>query len=333
VTRRFCQIAGVLCLGLLAASAPDKAVEPPVPAGRSTHPAGGYWLGAELFGTPAARRAAAESLAAGVRAEHPKGASPPGITVGRVDDLEETVSWLSRFVFPRAISPAQDERTIHEAEAPVPGGELLSAHGVHLVSLIVSGATADLGLRKIRWPSGPGEILPGSPTWTPAALLPDRAPLFAMPAATMPPASERYAIIQRAGDLYVLGTVDRCTGEQPVQTCLRWLQVVARDGNRFRGGYLPAFWVARLSKWLPAPTSIPRAQLIESGVFRGRAQWLLVARLDDGILHRATVEAPLLGNRFPDASLHVSGSTAVVTMDGEPEQHIALTAAMDRRPD
>jgi hypothetical protein len=198
---------------------------------------------------------------------------------------------------------------------------------------VASGATPDLGLRTIRWPSDPRAILPDDLAWEPAALLPDRAPLFATPAATLPPAGERYAIIRRAGDLYVLGMVDRCVGEQPKRTCLRWLQVVARDGNRFRGGYLPAFWVAHRSKWLPAPTGVPRAQLLASGVVDGRAQWLLVARIDDGTLHRTTIEAPLAGNRFPGASLRVSGDLAVVTVDGQPERRLELGAAMDRRPD
>lgn len=323
-----------LGIGLIAAWAQARTPTPPEPPRSEPAAAGGYWLGAELFGTPAARRAAAETLAEGLGADHPARGSPPGITIGRVETVQEAVRWVSRFVFPRAIPSAPDQHELHEAAAPVPGGELLSAHGVRLVALVVSGATPDLGLRKVSWPSRTEEILPGDLRWTPAALLPDRAPLFATPAASMPPAGERYATIRRTGDLYVLGKVDRCSGSQDRgRTCLRWLQVVARDGSRFRGGYLPAFWVARRADWVPEPTVVPRAQLLQSGVSEGRAQWLLVARIEDGTLHRETIEAPMLEKRFPRASLRVSGTMAVVTVEGQPERQVALTAAMDRRPD
>jgi hypothetical protein len=333
VTKQIRLLIAILGLGVVAGWAPaSKEAPPPAPQRTAVAP-NGYWLGAELFGTPAGRRAAAEQLAEGLSAEHPARGSPPGITVGRVETVQDAVGWVSRFVFPRSIQPSSDEHALHEAATPSPGGELLQAHGVHLVALVVSGATPDLGLRQIRWPSRPAEALPKDLPWAPAALLPDRAPLFAAPAAAMPRAQDRYATIHRTGDLYVLGTVDRCTGERPERTCLRWLQVVTRDGVRFRGGYLPAFWVARRSDWLPTPATVPRAQILRSGVVEGRAQWLLVARADDGTLHRTTIEAPMRGDRFPSASLRVSGDVAFVTVEGQPEQQVVVTAAMDRRPD
>jgi hypothetical protein len=209
-----------------------------------------------------------------------------------------------------------------------------------LVALTVQGRTAEGNARTIQWPKDQSELLPPELPWIPAALVPDRAPLFAAPAARIPPTSERYAMVRRAGGLFVLGALDRCddrapplpgSNQPPARECLRWYQVVARDGERFQAGYLPAFQVAIVEDWQRGQGALPRAQLIASGTRGGAAQFVLLARARDNSLHRVTLEAPLDGDAFPEATLRVDGDWAEVRFAGAAPRRIALDASMDAR--
>jgi hypothetical protein len=113
--------------------------------------------------------------------------------------------------------------------------------------------------------------------------------------------------------------------------CLRWAQVISRDGDEFHAGYLPASQVATVDGWRRGAGAAPRAQLLASGTTGARAQFVLVARTREGGLHRRTLEAPLVGDAYPAARLRVDGEWATVEFAGAPAQRIALDASMDAR--
>jgi hypothetical protein len=167
--------------------------------------------------------------------------------------------------------------------------------------------------------------------WASAVLLADRAPLFAAPAAHVPPASERYAQVRKSGSLFILGYADRCTAATGERVCLRWAQVVARDSDDFRGGYLPAFQVARVDGWVRGAGQNPRVQVLAAGTAGASAQFVLVARTRDGQLHRRTLVTPLVGDAYPAARVRVDGYWATVEFTGAPPQRHALDASLDAR--
>lgn len=301
--------------------APSPAPAPPLAAG--------YWVGAHLLGPGPAVMAATEAMSLGTSVEGAPTSS--GAIVGQVASVHEALQFVARWAFD-GVAPPPDDRTLRQPPARPPGGELLTRHGAVLVALTVQGRTADGGLRAIQWPKEQAELLPPDLAWQPAALLPERAPVFAAPAPRVPPASERFALARRSGGLFVLGALDRCDGAGDARTCLRWLQVVAREGERFVAGYLPAFQVALQAGWRRGQGALPRAQLIASGTRGGVAQFLLVARARDNVLHRLTLEAPLAGEAFPEATLRVEGDLAIVEFAGAPARRIALDATMDARP-
>ena len=138
----------------------------------------------------------------------------------------------------------------------------------------------------------------------------------------------------RSGGLFVLGTLDRCeTPAHGPRRCLRWAQVVARDGDRFTPGYLPAMHVARQDRWIRGAGRLPRAQVIVTGATGNRVELLLLARGRDDALHRRMLSAPLLdGDDLPDLELHVEGDWGTLTVGGGTPQRIALDATMDERP-
>lgn len=295
-------------------------------------PPGGYWLGVDLAERegPGVERALDTLREARVPFE-PTGEAPPGATVGHTSRIQDAMVWVGRWAFAQAVGFGDDPARIRQAEAPVAGGELWS-HGVHLLALIVSGATPDGGLRPILWPADPAEILPDGHAFQPAALVPAAAPLFAMPAPVVPPARERVAMARRRGGLYVLGTLDRCVEHRGSEQCLRWVQVVVRDDNRFVPGYLPAFQVVLSSRWIPDTTSLPRVQLTASSRRAGAAALELVGRGHDGVLRRASVELPPPDGSFPVPMLQVEGNAAVITVPGTRSTRLPLDATLSRRP-
>lgn len=310
-----------------AAPAPAK---PPAPAPAPALPAaGGYWVGAHLLGPGPGVIAATEAMSLGTSTEGAPASA--GVIVGQTPALHDALRFVARWAFAATV-PGLDDRAIRQPTAPVPGGDLLERHGVVVVALTVQGRSADGSLRAIQWPREQKDVLPPELAWQPAALLPDRAPLFAAPAARVPPAGERYAQARRGGGLFVLGALDRCADVDGRRDCLRWLQVVARDGERFQAGYLPAFQVALADRWQRGQGNLPRAQLIASGTRGDAAVFVLVARARDNAVHRLTLETPLAGDAYPEATLRVDGDWAIVGFAGAPERRIALDATMDARP-
>lgn len=323
-------IAPVLC-ALVCATA---AAEPPPAAPTS----GGYWLGAHLLGPGPGVLAATEAMSLGTSVEGAP--TSVGAVVGQVGTIHDAMRFVARWAFAGVAGAARD-RNLRQPPAPVPGGDLLPTHGAVLVALTVQGRSPEGGARTVQWPKEQSELLPPDLPWIPAALVPDRAPLFAAPAARVPPTSERFALARRAGSLFVLGALDRCDDRstprpgvpgEPVRTCLRWYQVVVRDGERFQAGYLPAFQVALVDDWRRGQGALPRAQLIASGTRGDTAQFVLLARARDNTVHRLTLEAPLTGDAFPEATLAVDGDWAEVRFAGAAPRRIALDATMDARP-
>ena len=287
----------------------------------------GYWLGVELAEREGPGvEAALDALRASRDDYHPDLEEDVGVVVGHVSRVEDALVWVSRWAF-----DDPGARGSRKEDAPAPGEHLLTDHGVHLRALILTGSTPDGGRRTIQWPADPRAILPPELGWTAASLVPDRAPLFATPSHRLPPAAQRHAMARRRGALYVVDTVERCA-EEAEPRCLRWVQVVSRDGDRFVPGYLPAHQVALLDAWVPSPTELPRAQLIESG-HRGSSVWfLLVARGADGVLRQRALRIAAGPDGAPTPMLQVSAAGATVTFPGRAPDTLALDASLDARP-
>ena len=311
-----------------ASPAPPVVAPPPAPAPPA---AAGYWLGARLLGPPAAKLAALEAIALPTGID----GAPDDTVAGQVETLPEAMAWVARWAFagdalPRpTLEPA--DSPLHLGPAPIPGGTLFTGHGAVLHALSVRGRSIDGSTRAIRWPQAAAEVTPPDLAWLPAVLLTDRAPLFAAPAARVPPAAERFAQVRRSGHLWILGHVDRCSAAAGERVCLRWAQVVARDGDEFRAGYLPAYQLAPIDAWRRGAGAAPRAQVLASGTIGARAQFVLIARTRDGGLHRKTLEAPLVGDAYPAARLRVEGEWATIEFTGAKSQRVALDTTLDAR--
>lgn len=296
----------------------------------------GYWLSVDLIGPAAARSEAAFSMSAETAPRSPRDGRLPGQAVGHVSDIHAVVAWLERHAFGTATAPLPfDPAMLHQTAAPDVAGTLRETFGVQLRAVVVTGATTAGDRRTIEWPTDATRIMPSTTSWHVAALLPDAAPLFAAPSVRVPPASERFTLARRRGDVFVVGMVDRCE-ETPTYRCTRWVQAVIRNGDRFVPGYLPAAQVALRDRWVSStPENLPRAQLLRVGVRDRDAQFLLVARDAAGVLHRRTLDAPLqqgtAGAGFPDVTLAVSATQATVTQAGQ-VQVFDLDATLDTRP-
>ncbi len=296
----------------------------------------GYWLSVDLIGPAAARSEAAFSMSAQTAPKSPRDGRLPGQAVGHVSDIHAVLAWLERHAFGTTTAALPfDPAMLHQTAAPRVAGTLRDTFGVQLRAVVVTGATAAGDRRAIEWPTDATRIMPPETSWHVAALLPDAAPLFAAPAVRVPPASQRFTLARRRGDVFVVGMVDRCE-QLPQRSCTRWVQAVIRDGDRFVPGYLPAAQVALRDRWLSStPENLPRAQLLRVGVRGEEAQLLLVARDAAGVLHRRTIDAPLqqgtAGAGFPDVELTVAGTRAIVTQGGQ-VQVFELDATLDARP-
>ena len=313
------------------AAAPPQPAAPPSAAADIKD---GYWVSVELLGTPASRTTATEALSQGLSPRSPRDGLLPGEALGHAPDIHTAMRWVTTHAFERTaeldeVTLASDLRT---GPAPVPGAGLRRKFGVVLRKFTLSGATVHGDRRVIDWPADPTIVLPPEAKWQSGDLIPTAAPLFAAPGASVPPSRERYAMARREGSLYVLGTLDRCRPRGSTQTCLRWAQVVVRDGDDFVAGYLPAFQVSLRSAWIPDTSTLPRATLIRSGLQGDEAVWELLVRTEPGVLHRTTVRAPSSGARFPAATLRLDGGAAIVAVSGAAEQRFPLDASLDVRP-
>ncbi len=312
-----CLIAGAIGLAPVSSAAPPR---------RS------YWLSVELLGPEDARSAALAELRQDPDPVDPP-AGVPGAVVGRAETIQEAVRWVATEVFDGAPLGAAEEATLlREPTAPVPGRRILATHGAYLASMIITGAGENDQVRRISWPRNAAEVLPDDSPWTDAQLVPARAPLFAAPSPTIPPARERHAIAHRGGGLYRLGVLDRCAGAGPDLRCLRWVQVVARSEDEFVGGYLPAFMVADPNAWVRGRTQFPAAQLVNSAVVDGQAQLVLLAFAADGTRHQKVLEVPLVDGRYPTASLGLAGQAVTLEIEGAPPVRLDLSADLDRYP-
>jgi hypothetical protein len=260
----------------------------------------------------------------------PPPAELPGEAVAHVADIRAALQWVEANAFAEA--PADDivdPLELRREAAAVIGGSQYAELGVQLQALALSGLTPLQEYRAVDWPVEPDTILPEGTTWITADLVPNAAPIFAAPAAAIPPASERHATIHRRGQLFVVRMIDRCEEQQ--RRCLRWAQVVARDGDRFIPGYVPAFQVAIRRDWMRGEGELPRAILIRSGLDGQRARWQLVARARDETVHRTTFTTASNGDAFPDASLSVEGDWGIVVAGAAQPQRVALDASLTPR--
>lgn len=301
-------------------------------------PAGGYWLSAQLDGGGGQRAQAATEMSGDAERVFPldPAATLPGEAIARVARVQEAMLWVSRWAFDGHVVGVSDTpQRIREAAAPSPGAGLHKRHGVILRALVVTGATSSDGVREIGWPLDQESILPPDSEWIAAALVPKVAPLFGAPAPYVPPAAERSGQARRSGGLYLLGYLDRCSsssdGEKAKRTCMRWAQVVARDGDHFTPGYLPAFQVATLEAWVRTPGNLPRAQLIASAIEGDKAFLHLLVRLKDNTLHGQTLELGAVDGGFPHVEFGINAEVALLKIDGELPLEVELSPDMDRR--
>ncbi len=286
------------------------------------------WLSAEIQGPAPDRLAAVPYLAEGTSSI---AAAPTRITgqfVGAVDDLGAALAWVDRALFPGPPLP-WGPNAVAEPAAPAPGARLLDEFGLHLLAVAVHEPGADGGAVALRWPT---QTPPLPERWRPAALVASRAPLFAAPSPTLPPADERHAVVLRRHDLWALGAVDRCAGADAQRRCLRWLQVIARDGDRFVGGYLPASHVTLQDAWVRHKSGLPRAHLTPHAIRGSEALFVVHARTRDQLLHRVTVALPAIDGGFPALNFTIEGDEAVLTPPAGEPARVRLDPAMDARP-
>jgi len=289
--------------------------------------ADGYWLSAELTGAANTRTAAAAKMAP----EHSEPRSPPplaGHYVGHVAKLAQALAWIDHWAFTGTPLPRYGDLPLSLGAAPIPGGALADGFGSYLLALVLDEMDDDGGSRGFTWPKEPPE-LPAS--WVPAAILSQRAPIFAAPAPRLPPVAESHDMALRSDDVYLLGTVDRCETVAGHRHCLRWAQVLVQGHGRWRSGYVPAPQVAAIDGWLRAPAGLPRVHAIPASIVDDEALYVIIIRTRDYELHRTTVRAPNAGNAFPALDLELTGDEVVISVGGEELTRRSLNASVDAR--
>lgn len=274
---------------------------------------GGFWLSVELIGPRGAQLEAAGSLVdPEVEVGLPRGGRPPpGELIGRVATLEQALAWIDRHAFgePAVGFPAPGH--VNERSAPIPAGGLHERYGVVTTALVVTAASELGGTREFPWPSVDQLPTPPGSDWRAAELLAPRVPLFAAPAATIPPASERFLELGTTSDVWLLGLLDRCDA---AGTCTRWAQLVAREGDRFRAGWVPAIHALPFAAWVhddATPGRPRRWALVESHREPGHVVFALLER--EGELLRVTPHRVAhVGPGWPIAELVVLAGEPVV---------------------
>lgn len=268
---------------------------------------GGFWLSLELIGPRGAQIDAARSLAQPpVIDALPRGGSPPpGELVGRVDTLEQALSWVDANSF-ADLGEGEDA-------TPIPGGQLYEDHALFLTALVVTGGAIG-GTQPYPWP--PAGVLPIPPgaSWRPARLAVARAPMFAAPAPRLPPASERYQIVAIDDSVWLLDSVDRC---DDAGACLRWAQILVRRGDRFFGGWVPATQVIPDSAWVGGPGE-RRFALLPSHRTRASVGFALIEQRGDRREPALGLRHAYAGAAWPDAVVEVLGEELVALIDAEP---------------
>ncbi|PRQ06363.1 hypothetical protein [Enhygromyxa salina] len=268
---------------------------------------GGFWLSVELIGPRGAQIDAARSLAQPpVIDALPRGGSPPpGELVGRVDTLEQALSWVDANSFAPLVEG--------EAATPIPGGHLYQDHELFLTALVVTvGSTSST--HTYPWPTADVLPIPPGAAWQPASLAVARAPLFAAPAPHLPPASERYQVVSIDDAVWLLDSVDRCDDDG---TCLRWAQILVRRGDRFFGGWVPATQVVPDSAWVGGPGERRFAVLLSHRT-RAEAGVALIEQRGDRREPALGLRAAHAGAAWPSAVVEVLGEELVALIGGEP---------------
>jgi hypothetical protein len=298
----------------LVRAGPPPEPQPPQPDTIVVPPVAGFWLSLELIGPRGAQIDVAEAqrVAPIVDALPRGGAPPPGELVGRVDTLEQALAWIEQHAFEGGAVGFDDPSDPGTAApAPLPGGGLLREHGVHLTALVLTAASSSGGTELYPWP--PASVLPTPSSWLPASLAVDRAPMFAAPAPELPPASERYRVVARQDSIWQLGALDRCT---PERACLRWAQVLVRQGDRWFGGWLPAALVVADRDWVAGPDERSVA-LLASHRDRAEVGYVLLERRRDRHEPPRGLTHPHAGATWPAASVQILGEqlTALIAND------------------
>lgn len=314
----------VVVAGLLLAptGVPPDAPEP--------DPTVAYGLDPQLTGPEHDVAAARERLLADVREHAPDRGAPNGSSTsrGRVTNLAGALDWVHRWAFPTAVG---FDHALRDVVAPRPGGQPFGMAQLRALRIIPVNADGTDG--RLQWPTDPRPLVQGlRPGWRVAAVLAERAPLFAAPAPRLPPAAERSGWALRRGDILMLGELDRCTGG-PQRLCMRWAQVVARVDEGFAPGYLPTAQIAPLGDWIEGDAPLPRAQLRPVGLDGDTSIWQMVARTDDGRLHRRVFHGPSPAGGYPPGQIQISGSTATIKLGTSPPEQVDLTPDLDARPD
>lgn len=280
--------------------------------------ADGLWLSLEMIGPRGAQLDAAHAVAKPpvVEALPRSGSPPPGELVGRVETLDEALTWIDAHAFS------------HEPEhTPVPGGVLLRDHGVVLTAMVVTGPNQPAGsnAETYPWPPAYAMPLPEGVNWRPASLAIARAPVFAAPAPSLPPAAERYHVARLDDAVWLLDERDSCSPSP--QHCLRWARILVRHGDRFFGGYVPATWVVPDDAWVSGPAE-RRLALRPGHRGDGEVGFALIEQRGDrreapvGLVH------PHVGHEWPAAGVEVIGEQLVVLVGNETK----LSRHLDSEP-
>jgi hypothetical protein len=264
----------------------------------------GFWLSLELIGPRGAQIDAAEAQRTPpIEDAIPRGGSPPpGELVGRVETLEQALQWIEQYAF----------------EGPLPGGALLREHGVHLTAMVLTGASPSGGTTAYPWP--PARALAAPESWLPASLAVARAPVFAAPSATLPPASERYRVVELDDAVWQLGVVDRCA---ETGACLRWAQILVRQGDRWFGGWVPAAHVVADREWVGGPDE-RRFAVIASHRDRAEVGHVLLGQRGDRREAPRGITQAHAGADWPSASVQFLGNQLLVVIADEPALTLEL---------
>lgn len=307
-----------LPVALVRAGPPPVERETSQPPADPVPPVAGFWLSLELIGPRGAQIDAAEAQRVSpiVDVLPRGGAPPPGELVGRVDSIEQALAWIEQHAFDAEPVGFGESPAV----APIPGGALLRDHGLHLTAMVLTAASPSGGTAPYPWP--PASALPTPAAWIPATLAVARAPLFAAPSPSLPPASERYRVVAKQDAVWQLGALDRCTNEG---VCLRWAQILVRQGDRWFGGWLPAAQVVRDDEWVSTPNERSFA-LIASHRDRSQVGYALIERRLD---HQQPVAAigiphPHAAAAWPEAGLQIFGDQLTALIGGDPELTIDL---------
>ncbi len=291
--------------------------EPAPPPAPAPAPAPVVRVDVRAYGDDLAGARAAWASAAG-----DQGTADTGSVVATFATRTEALAFAIETLTASSLPWAPPQTT--DVAAPTLADEVRRAHGVRVHGFSITSEP------DAPWPSEPHQWLPPEAPWHRGTLAATSAPLFAAPAPRLPSAGQSHARVERDSDVFELGHVDRC---DEAGTCLRWSQIVTRDGDAFTGGYVPAYLFVPRADWVPSATDLPRAQLRPSTLGRGEATWVLWVRLPDGTLHQHTLTVPTTTpDRWPAASLTVDGTTATVEL-GQTQRQLVLDASLDARPE